>query len=51
VTRHNRVAIISGRDKETLQKWFEGFDNMTFIAEHGVWIKEPGNDWSMIRED
>ena len=46
----NRVAIISGRDKETLENWFEKFDSITFIAEHGVWIKEPGNNWSMIEE-
>ncbi len=46
----NHVVIISGRDKETLGKWFIDFDNITFIAEHGVWIREKGEDWSMIEK-
>ncbi len=48
--KNNKIVIISGRDKETLGKWFEEFDKITFIAEHGVWIKEPGKDWSMIEQ-
>lgn len=44
----NVVVIISGRDKETLSKWFKNYyDNLAFIAEHGVWNKNPGEDWSM----
>ncbi len=46
----NHVAIISGRDKETLGKWFRDFDKVTFIAEHGVWIKEQESKWSMIEQ-
>lgn len=46
----NRVVIISGRDKETLGKWFEDYDRITFIAEHGVWIKAPGSEWNMIEQ-
>ncbi len=42
----NCVTIISGRDKETLEKWFEGF-NVNLIAEHGVWIRKIGGDWNM----
>jgi trehalose 6-phosphate synthase/phosphatase len=48
--RKNKIVIISGRDKETLGSWFKEFSNITFIAEHGVWKKEPGADWSMIEE-
>lgn len=48
--KSNKIVIISGRDKETLGKWFEEFDSITFIAEHGVWIKEPGKEWSMIEQ-
>ncbi|MFP4367710.1 MAG: bifunctional alpha,alpha-trehalose-phosphate synthase (UDP-forming)/trehalose-phosphatase, partial [Bacteroidales bacterium] len=40
----NHIVIISGRDKETLGKWFSGFNNITFIAEHGVWMREQGGD-------
>jgi trehalose-phosphatase len=44
----NHVVIISGRDKETLGKWFGEFTGITFIAEHGVWVKEQGKNWSML---
>lgn len=44
----NEVVIISGRDKNTLQKWFSGL-NITLVAEHGVWIKEKNEDWRMIK--
>ncbi|MDL1956815.1 MAG: bifunctional alpha,alpha-trehalose-phosphate synthase (UDP-forming)/trehalose-phosphatase [Candidatus Desulfofervidus auxilii] len=41
----NEVVIISGRDKNTLEKWF-GSLNLGLIAEHGVWIKDK--KWEMI---
>ncbi|MBT3242269.1 MAG: bifunctional alpha,alpha-trehalose-phosphate synthase (UDP-forming)/trehalose-phosphatase [Bacteroidetes bacterium] len=43
----NTIVIISGRDKETLSKWFQDNTNLAFIAEHGVWVKDPGEDWGM----
>ncbi len=43
----NEVVIVSGRDKDTLTEWFAGID-ISFIAEHGVWLKERGGDWSEI---
>jgi trehalose 6-phosphate synthase/phosphatase len=43
----NEVTIISGRDRETLEKWFEGFD-INFIVEHGVWTKLRGDEWRML---
>jgi trehalose 6-phosphate synthase/phosphatase len=46
----NHVVIISGRDKETLGKWFADFENITFIAEHGVWVREQGSEWAMIEK-
>jgi trehalose 6-phosphate synthase/phosphatase len=42
------VVLISGRDKNTLQNWFGTFD-LRLIAEHGAWIKEKNEDWSMIK--
>ena len=48
--KKNHVVIISGRDKETLGKWFSDFPNITFIAEHGVWVKEQGKRWSMLEK-
>ncbi len=46
----NTIAIISGRDKETLGRWFNKDWNIHFIAEHGVWLREPGGDWHMIEQ-
>jgi len=43
----NEVVIISGRDKETLSRLFNGRP-LAFIAEHGVWIRENGNSWIEI---
>jgi trehalose 6-phosphate synthase/phosphatase len=41
------VAIVSGRDKEFMEKYF-GHLNLTLCAEHGVWIKEPREKWNTI---
>lgn len=41
------VFIISGRDKNFLQKWL-GHLNIQFIAEHGVWKREEGLDWQLM---
>ena len=46
----NMVVIISGRDKETLGRWFDADWNIHFIAEHGVWFREPGGDWHMLEQ-
>lgn len=37
----NHVAIISGRPRKALEKWFRGVD-MTLVAEHGAWTKYDG---------
>ena len=45
---NNTVVVISGRDKETLSKWFNRYyKRLAFIAEHGVWNKNPGSEWKM----
>lgn len=41
---NNQVVIISGRGRDTLDKWLSKFD-VDFIAEHGVWHKERDGDW------
>jgi trehalose 6-phosphate synthase/phosphatase len=43
----NEVVLVSGRDKETLGRWF-GNRGLNLIAEHGVWIKDRGTDWQTI---
>lgn len=47
------VVVISGRDRDTLGKWFE-HDPVILMAEHGLWIrrKDKGEGWtSMISVD
>jgi trehalose 6-phosphate synthase/phosphatase len=43
--KKNEVVIISGRDKDTLDRWF-GSLKIDIIAEHGVWLKHKF--WRMI---
>jgi len=38
------VAIISGRDRKTLEKWF-GHKKYTIITDHGVWLRKRDQDW------
>lgn len=41
----NQVVIISGRDRDTLERWF-GEMNLGLVAEHGTWIKE--GEWELF---
>ncbi|WP_299583317.1 bifunctional alpha,alpha-trehalose-phosphate synthase (UDP-forming)/trehalose-phosphatase [uncultured Sunxiuqinia sp.] len=43
----NTVTIISGRDRETLERWL-GDHKVNLIVEHGVWLKKIGEDWQML---
>ena len=43
----NNVVIVSGRDRETLERWFGHLD-IGLVGEHGVWIKERGKTWKTI---
>ncbi|HMK38675.1 MAG TPA: trehalose-phosphatase, partial [Bacteroidota bacterium] len=43
------IALISGRDRETLQKWF-GHLPVHLVAEHGAWVREAGEEWKMLKE-
>ena len=43
----NKVVVISGRDKGTLQEWV-GHLKVDIIAEHGVWMREHGKDWETL---
>ncbi|MES2876164.1 MAG: bifunctional alpha,alpha-trehalose-phosphate synthase (UDP-forming)/trehalose-phosphatase [Patescibacteria group bacterium] len=45
----NHVAIISGRPKKALERWFRGID-MTLVAEHGAWTRYDGK-WSNVDTD
>ena len=43
----NRIVIISGRDRDTLNAWLGHLD-LDIIAEHGVWLKERDGKWETI---
>lgn len=45
--RNTYVVIISGRDKHTLQNWFDK-RRMDLIGEHGVWLRQNGKDWETV---
>ncbi len=44
----NEIVLISGRDKNTMQRWFSSL-NVGLVAEHGVWTKEKSQDWQLIK--
>lgn len=46
-----QVVIISGRDKDTLGKWFQD-QEVDLIAEHGVWVKRKNESdgWQLYAE-
>jgi len=46
LSQDSRLVIISGRDKDTLERWF-GHLNVGLVAEHGFWIKDEGK-WQLI---
>jgi len=43
----NHIVLISGRNHETLEKWF-GQLPIDMIGEHGVWSKYQGFGWESI---
>jgi trehalose 6-phosphate synthase/phosphatase len=45
---NTRVVVISGRDRQTLEKWL-GQLPLDFIAEHGVWLRKAGDDWQLFQ--
>ena len=42
------VAIISGRDKNTLEAWLGELD-LCLVAEHGGWIREAERTWRSVQ--
>jgi len=45
---HNHVVLVSGRDKDTLQRWF-GNLNINLVAEHGAWVRRTEDNWRTLR--
>jgi trehalose 6-phosphate synthase/phosphatase len=44
----NRVFIISGRDRATLDAWFAGI-RLEIIAEHGAWLRNGAGEWRLLK--
>jgi trehalose 6-phosphate synthase/phosphatase len=44
----NEIVLISGRDKETMDRWF-GKLPIGIVAEHGIWIRHVGEQWQTIK--
>lgn len=45
----NHVAIVSGRPKKALDRWFRGLP-LTLVAEHGAWTRYDGK-WTNVDTD
>lgn len=46
--KNTDVVLISGRDKETLGNWWKNVP-VELIAEHGVWRRNPKQDWEITQ--
>lgn len=44
----NQVVIVSGREKDTLERWFTDI-NIGLIAEHGAWLRKSIGQWETIK--
>ncbi len=44
--KNTDVVIISGRDRHTLGEWWQDVP-ITLVAEHGVWKRPVGGEWSV----
>ena len=44
--KRNECVIISGRDQDTLERWFEPLA-VTLVAEHGAAIRYKNGDWEL----
>lgn len=41
---NNTIVVTSGRDRNTLERWF-GQLNIDVVGEHGAWIRKGGERW------
>ncbi|OZV68040.1 bifunctional alpha,alpha-trehalose-phosphate synthase (UDP-forming)/trehalose-phosphatase [Winogradskyella aurantia] len=44
--KENNLVIISGRDKQTFNKWFKN-KPYNLVTDHGVWLRDKG-DWTAL---
>lgn len=41
------VALISGRDRKTLEEWF-GHKDYALVTDHGIWLRRRSAAWEML---
>jgi trehalose-phosphatase len=46
----NHVWVISGRDQPTLERWLGNIPNLGLSAEHGCFVRQPGQQWVNLLE-
>jgi trehalose 6-phosphate synthase/phosphatase len=46
---NTEVVIISGRGRESIEKWFAQ-KRYTLITDHGIWKRKPGQEWEKLEE-
>jgi len=46
--KKNQVVIVSGREKDTLEKWFADI-NIGLVAEHGAWLRKKIGQWETVK--
>ncbi|MFP4488742.1 MAG: bifunctional alpha,alpha-trehalose-phosphate synthase (UDP-forming)/trehalose-phosphatase [Bacteroidales bacterium] len=44
------IVLLAGMEKEKLAELFSS-GNYTLIAEHGLWLREPGGDWERTTDE
>ena len=44
----NELVIVSGRPRRDLEDWF-GSLPVAMVAEHGVWLRQRGAEWRMLK--
>lgn len=42
------LFLISGRDRGTLEAWFDGLP-IQIVAEHGAWLRDNGGGWALLK--
>eukprot|EP00002_Diphylleia_rotans_P016525 TRINITY_DN3217_c0_g1_i3.p1 TRINITY_DN3217_c0_g1~~TRINITY_DN3217_c0_g1_i3.p1 ORF type:complete len:930 (-),score=208.84 TRINITY_DN3217_c0_g1_i3:490-3279(-) len=48
----NNVIIISGRQRSTMEEWFQDVERLGIAAEHGFFYKNPSSQgWSQLEPD
>jgi trehalose 6-phosphate synthase/phosphatase len=43
----NTVVLISGRDRNILEAWFSDIPALNIVGSHGLWLKQPGQKWTL----